>query len=71
MSSALKQGKLRFHASCKDILREFTLYSWNEKAGADIPIKENDHAMDDMRYFVADIAGSQCGDELIALSVAR
>lgn len=71
VSSALKQGKLRFHASCKDILREFTLYSWNEKAGADIPIKENDHAMDDMRYFVADIAGSQCGDELIAFSVAR
>lgn len=71
VSSALKQGKLRFNESCKDILREFTLYSWNEKAGADAPIKENDHAMDDMRYFAADVFGRQDAGELIAFSVPR
>jgi hypothetical protein len=47
------------------------LYSWNEKTGTDVPIKENDHAMDDMRYFVADMFDSQGGGEFIALSVAR
>ena len=70
VSTALKQGKLRFHESCKDILREFALYSWNEKTGADAPVKENDHAMDDMRYFVADMAGSE-EERLIAISVSR
>lgn len=47
------------------------LYSWNEKAGNDAPIKENDHAMDDMRYFVADMINSQDSSDLIALSVSR
>jgi hypothetical protein len=70
VSTALKQGKLRFHESCTDILREFALYCWNEKTGADAPVKENDHAMDDMRYFVADMAGSE-EEGLIALSVSR
>ena len=71
VSSALKQGKLRFHCSCRDILREFTLYSWNEKSGADAPVKENDHAMDDMRYFVADTFGHQGEEGFIAISVPR
>ena len=71
VSSALKQGMIRIHGSCRDIIREFMLYSWNEKTGTDVPIKENDHAMDDMRYFVADMFDSQGGGEFIALSVAR
>ena len=37
---------------CKDIIREFSLYRWDEKSIKDAVIKENDHAMDDMRYFV-------------------
>ena len=71
VSSALKQDKLKFNSSCRDIIREFTLYIWNENAGTDSPIKENDHAMDDMRYFAADIFGKQdlCG--FVALSVPR
>lgn len=69
--TALKQNKLRFHESCADILREFQLYCWNEKTGTDAPIKENDHAMDDMRYFVMDTIVSNDGDAFIALSVSR
>ena len=37
---------------CEDIIREFSLYRWDEKSEKDSVIKENDHAMDDMRYFV-------------------
>lgn len=48
----LKSGRLKFHRdNCKDSIREFGLYSWDEKAGQDAVIKENDHAMDEIRYF--------------------
>lgn len=50
-SSLLHAGMLQFHESCKDIIREFGLYRWDEKQNSDTVIKENDHAMDDMRYF--------------------
>jgi PBSX family phage terminase large subunit len=71
VSTVLRQNKLRFHESCRDILREFQLYRWSEKAGADAPIKENDHAMDDMRYFVTDTFGRRNDCDLFAISVAR
>lgn len=48
----LQLGRLHFSDSCKDIQREFALYSWDEKKDHDAVIKQNDHAMDDMRYFV-------------------
>ena len=71
VSAALKQNKLLFHESCRDIIREFSLYRWNEKSAGDFPIKENDHAMDDMRYFVSDILTEKGGDDFFALSVSR
>ena len=71
VSTALGQGKLRFHESCKAIIREFHLYCWSEKTGVDAPVKENDHAMDDMRYFVADMMRERGEDDMIALSVTR
>lgn len=37
---------------CKDCIREFGLYRWDEKAIEDRPLKTDDHAMDDVRYFV-------------------
>lgn len=52
VSEALKNGKIKIHSSCKDAIREFSLYRWDENAGKDAPKKENDHAMDDIRYFV-------------------
>ena len=52
VSTALQQGKLLFSPACQDSIREFSLYRWDEKAAEDRPIKENDHAMDDVRYFV-------------------
>ena len=70
VSSALKQGRLMFSERCRDIIREFSLYRWSEKAGSDAPITENDHAMDDMRYFVADTFGKR-EDDFFALSVSR
>ncbi len=55
VASLLTAGRLHFSENCRDTLREFALYRWDEKSGKDVPIKENDHAMDDMRYFVKTI----------------
>lgn len=71
VSTALKEGRLKFHESCRDIIREFSLYRWADKAGTDAPVKDNDHAMDDMRYFVSEIFGENTGNEMFAISVAR
>ena len=47
----LRDGNIKIHRSCIDAIREFGLYRWDEKSGVDRVIKENDHAMDDIRYF--------------------
>ena len=47
----LKSGRLKIHRNCKDAIREFGLYRWDEDCNEDKPIKENDHAMDEIRYF--------------------
>ena len=51
----LQDGKLLFSEECENTIDEFSLYMWDDAAaerGEDLPIKENDHAMDAMRYFV-------------------
>ena len=50
VASLLQAGCLQVSESCTDSIREFELYSW-EADGEDRPVKENDHAMDDIRYF--------------------
>lgn len=52
VSDLLRENVLCFSDSCRDTLREFSLYCWDEGCGRDAPKKENDHAMDDLRYFV-------------------
>lgn len=47
----LKNGNIKIHRSCTDSIREFGLYRWDEKKNVDTVVKENDHAMDDIRYF--------------------
>ena len=47
----LKNGNIKIHRSCVDAIAEFGLYRWDDKATVDTVIKENDHAMDDIRYF--------------------
>lgn len=50
-ASLLGCGRLLFSAGCRDTIREFGLYSWDDKAPDDRVIKANDHTMDDIRYF--------------------
>ena len=52
---ALREGKIRICRTCADAVREFGLYRWEEGRADDTPRKENDHAMDDIRYFVTTV----------------
>ena len=47
----ISENKLLIDKKCKNVVREFGLYCWNEKASKDEVIKTNDHAMDALRYF--------------------
>lgn len=51
----LQDGNIAFMPCCKNTIKEFGAYFWDENAanrGEDAPLKENDHAMDAVRYFV-------------------
>lgn len=52
VATRLQTGDIFICANCTDCIREFGMYRWDEKAITDRPIKENDHSMDDVRYFV-------------------
>ena len=51
----LQEGKLQICPGCTDTIREFSLYRWQDDGARDAPVKEHDHAMDDIRYFCATV----------------
>lgn len=55
VAELLQTGRLLFSDACRDTIREFGLYRWENDR--DVPVKENDHAMDDVRYFCATVLG--------------
>lgn len=55
VSSLLGSGDIAFMDSCKSTIDEFGSYIWDKKAadrGEDAPLKQSDHGMDAVRYFV-------------------
>lgn len=54
-ATCLQDGKIKFNDCCTNTFAEFVSYVWDtkhaEKTGEDKPVKEHDHAMDDIRYF--------------------
>lgn len=71
VADAIRGEKIRISPQCKDTLREFSLYSWDEHAGVDAPVKENDHAMDDIRYFVSTVLDRAEQEPFFVASLAR
>lgn len=48
----LNAGAVLFDKNCTNTFDEFVAYSWDEESAAeDKVLKENDHAMDELRYF--------------------
>ena len=58
-SDCLKDGRIVICEGCRDCLREMDEYVWDLHSGKDQVKKENDHAMDDMRYFVSTVLAGQ------------
>ena len=58
-STLLKNGVIQICSNCKDAIREFGLYRWDEESTEDKPKKENDHAMDEIRYFCSTVIRSR------------
>ena len=55
-ADALKNGRIVICDPCQDAIREFGSYCWDLKAGdKDTVKKQFDHAMDEIRYFVATV----------------
>lgn len=51
-ATELNLDRIKFDKSCKALIDEIQGYVWDERSDKEQPIKERDHAMDDMRYFV-------------------
>jgi len=70
-SDCLKDGRMVICEGCSDCLREMDEYVWDLSSGAkDRVKKENDHAMDDMRYFAATVLKERSAG-FAAVAVAR
>lgn len=46
------QGLVKVGRNCRSTIHELASYVWDERSDSDRPVKEHDHAMDAMRYFV-------------------
>lgn len=70
-SDFLRDGRIKIHAGCKDTIREFGLYRWDEKAESDRVVKENDHAMDEIRYMVMTVLKKHFKEHRFVPELAR
>lgn len=56
LQEVMKQGRYHVHVSCENLIWEHETYSYPEKKPDknenEIPIKENDHASDEIRYII-------------------
>ena len=71
VSDCLKEQKIMFSPECKDTIKEFGLYRWEENAVKDAVRKENDHAMDDIRYFVSTVIDKEEESGFFAVAAKR
>lgn len=70
-ANALKCGKIKICRNCVSTVKEFGLYRWQDNGTRDVPVKENDHAMDDVRYFVTTILKEMPSNDMFAFVVSR
>lgn len=52
----LNYGLLEIHESCVETIKEFEGYAWDDESKEDEVIKENDHHMDLLRYYIWGVA---------------
>ena len=65
-SEMLNTKRLLINNSCENLIGEFGMYTWDSKGG-DKVIKEHDHALDALRYYVMTTYAYREEDEYIPL----
>ena len=60
-AKAFRLGELMVTDNCSGAITEFKSYHWDDKNQEDKPVKENDHAMDEIRYFVNTVIANHGG----------
>ena len=70
VSEAFRDGRLYICPKCISALKEFSLYRWDNSTHKDSVRKENDHAMDDIRYFVSTCLDTET-DTFFAIAAER
>lgn len=66
VQDALKQGKIKVLSSCTNVIQEFESYSYPDDKGKianENPLKENDDAMDAIRYVIMSDLDTGQGDK--------
>lgn len=71
VSGMLREGRLKVHPSCQGFLQEIENYRWDQRSGQDRPVKEEDHAMDETRYFAMEVEGEGQKGGFFAVSCER
>jgi PBSX family phage terminase large subunit len=72
VSKLLKNGTLKINRKCKNVLKEIQSYVWDEKLamrGIEKPKKENDHALDAIRYCLFTHSFGKEGNRLTAKDI--
>lgn len=70
----LSNGRMKVCRKCKNLIKEFHSYVWDTKSiktGVDKPLKENDHALDALRYAIYSHFFGRDGDVLSADDIER
>lgn len=68
VATLLNQGSFFIDKNCTNLVKEFASYIWDVKAaerGEDKPMKEHDHALDALRYFMYTIIRRPSGIKVL------
>lgn len=66
-ATAMQTGKIKIAPRCENWIREAQGYVWDDTDGEDRPVKVNDHAMDDTRYFIKTMHISQPKSKYVSI----
>lgn len=66
-ATAMQTGKIKIAPRCENWIREAQGYVWDDTDGEDRPVKVNDHACDETRYFVKTMRISQPKSKYVSI----
>ena len=66
-ATAMQTGKIKIAPRCENWIREAQGYVWDDTDSEDRPVKVNDHAMDDTRYFIKTMRISQPKSKYVSI----